>query len=81
MTPHRGLLGNGVLGKGLLAVLAVIVLDQLSKLWVFNTFMPGEAIEVTPFFNLVLVFNPGAAFSFLADHAVGCRGVTGRGGR
>jgi signal peptidase II len=47
----------------------VILLDQLTKLWVFNRFAPGESIEITPFFNLVLVFNPGAAFSFLADHA------------
>lgn len=61
--------GRSLLVQGLLAALAVIVLDQLSKLWVFNTFIPGEAIELTPFLNLVLVFNPGAAFSFLADHA------------
>ena len=27
----------------------------------------GEHVEVTNFFDLVLVFNPGAAFSFLAD--------------
>ena len=45
----------------------VIVLDQLSKLWVLSALKYGERIEVTPFFNLVLVFNPGAAFSFLSD--------------
>ena len=56
------------LGFGLWAAAAVILLDQLSKLWVLNTFVPGESLEVTPFFNLVLVFNPGAAFSFLAEH-------------
>jgi signal peptidase II len=44
------------------------VLDQLSKLWVLVGIRnDGERIEVTSFFNLVLVFNPGAAFSFLAD--------------
>ena len=45
----------------------VIVLDQLSKLWVLSALKYGERIEVTPFFNLILVFNPGAAFSFLSD--------------
>ena len=45
----------------------VIVLDQFSKLWVLSALKYGERIEVTPFFNLVLVFNPGAAFSFLSD--------------
>jgi len=59
---------NGALLFGVLVALAVIVLDQLSKLWIFNHFVPGESVAVTPFFNLVLVFNPGAAFSFLADH-------------
>ncbi len=60
---------RSALGFGLWVAAAVIVLDQLSKLWVLNSFMPGESVKVTPFFNLVLVFNPGAAFSFLADHA------------
>jgi signal peptidase II len=49
---------------GLAAV--VIALDQASKLWVLAAFAPRETLEVLPFFNLVLVFNAGAAFSFLA---------------
>ena len=60
---------RSAIGFGLLVAAAVLLLDQLTKLWVLFTFAPGEAIPVTPFFNLVLVFNPGAAFSFLADHA------------
>lgn len=59
---------NGALLFGVLVALAVIALDQISKLWIFDHFVPGEPLTVTPFFNLVLVFNPGAAFSFLADH-------------
>jgi signal peptidase II len=47
----------------------VVVLDQLSKLWVLSAFNPGQSVEVTSFFNLVLVYNPGAAFSFLSDAA------------
>lgn len=54
---------------GLLVAFGVILFDQITKLWVLQAFAPGEALPVTPFFNLVLVFNPGAAFSFLADHA------------
>ena len=45
----------------------VIVLDQLSKWLVLETIRFGETIYVAPFWNWVLTFNPGAAFSFLAD--------------
>ena len=45
----------------------VIVLDQLSKWVVLNHIQFGETIYVAPFWNWVLTFNPGAAFSFLAD--------------
>ena len=48
------------------AALLVVVLDRLAKLWVLEAFRPGEAMTVSGFFNLVLVFNKGAAFSFLA---------------
>ena len=49
------------------AVAAAIVLaDRLTKLWMLEAFAPGERLPVTGFFNLVLVFNKGAAFSFLA---------------
>ena len=46
---------------------AIVLADQLSKWLVLASFAPGERREVTGFFNLVLVFNKGAAFSFLAD--------------
>jgi signal peptidase II len=42
-------------------------LDQLTKYLIARSFAPGESVTLTPFFNLVLVFNPGAAFSFLSD--------------
>lgn len=46
----------------------VILLDQLSKLWVLKSFQLYESREVIPgFFNLVYVTNTGAAFSMLAD--------------
>jgi signal peptidase II len=46
---------------------AIVLADQLTKWLVLARFAPGERIELTGFFNLVLVFNKGAAFSFLAD--------------
>jgi len=44
----------------------VVALDLATKAWVMRAFALGESVEVTPFFNLVLMFNRGAAFSFLA---------------
>ena len=44
----------------------VIFFDYISKIAVLGSFSPGESRAVTSFFNLVLVFNKGAAFSFLA---------------
>lgn len=45
----------------------IVVLDQLSKWVVLSQLAPGEIVYVAPFWNWVLTFNPGAAFSFLAD--------------
>mgnify|MGYP000953481166 FL=1 len=48
----------------------VIVLDQLTKLAILH-YLPygGPGINVLPVFNIVHVYNKGAAFSFLADQA------------
>ena len=46
---------------------AVIVADQIVKAVVLRVFAPGEQRVVTDFFNLVLVFNKGAAFSLFAQ--------------
>ncbi|HUQ29578.1 MAG TPA: signal peptidase II [Usitatibacter sp.] len=45
---------------------AVVVADLATKAWITHAFVPGDVLQVTPFFNLVLTFNAGAAFSFLA---------------
>jgi signal peptidase II len=44
----------------------VVVLDQFSKHLVQHHLTYGRSVTVTLFFDLVLVFNPGAAFSFLS---------------
>ena len=47
--------------------LTVIVLDQGSKLALARWIPEGERLVLTPFLQLVSVYNPGAAFSFLAQ--------------
>lgn len=47
--------------------LLVIVLDRVTKIWASASLTRGEPQAVWPFFNLTLMHNPGAAFSFLAD--------------
>lgn len=53
----------------------IVVVDQLAKYAVVQYFAANPAVAVTPFFNLVLVYNPGAAFSFLSDAAGWQRGL------
>jgi signal peptidase II len=55
--------------KWLSIAAVVLILDQATKYIVARTFQLHEAMEITPFFNLVLVYNRGAAFSFLSDAA------------
>lgn len=51
-----------------LALAALLVLvDQATKYLISANLRPGEAREITGFFNLVLTYNRGAAFSFLSD--------------
>lgn len=43
----------------------LLALDQASKALVLAIFAEGGRIEVTSFFNLVLVWNPGVSFGML----------------
>lgn len=45
---------------------AIVLADVITKALVQASFAYGERLAVTDFFNVVLVLNPGAAFSFLA---------------
>ena len=61
------------LRTGLLAALAVLALDQASKLWLLNVFDIGHrgVVRVAPFFDLVLAWTPGISFGWLQnDNAV-----------
>lgn len=46
--------------------IGIFAVDQAAKTYIDMTTPLGWSRDVTPFFNLVHVLNPGAAFSFLA---------------
>ena len=58
---------------GYLIAAAVIVLDQVTKYWIVHHVMaPPRVIEVTGFFNIVMVWNRGASFGlFRAESDTG----------
>jgi signal peptidase II len=57
---------RAMLRFGLISALIVLVLDQVLKLAVLDLLDGGaRAIVVTPFFNLVLVWNRGVSFGML----------------
>ena len=64
-TPH--------LRAGAIAAIAVLVIDQASKLWLLYVFdlATRGAVRVTPFFDLVLAWNVGISFGwFQTDNAL-----------
>ena len=52
--------------RWLLIAGTVVVLDQVTKYFAVAALAGQPPVEVTSFFNLLLVYNRGAAFSFLA---------------
>ncbi|MBV6271769.1 signal peptidase II [Alcaligenaceae bacterium CGII-47] len=57
------------LGGWLVLAAILIGLDQISKTAFDQALIYGERLPVLPFFDFTLLYNPGAAFSFLADGA------------
>jgi signal peptidase II len=60
---------------GGLVALIVLILDQASKFWVLTSLRPveGERIRLTPFFNVVLAWNPGISYSLFPQSTPGGR--------
>jgi signal peptidase II len=59
---------TGRMGTWLALAAAIVALDRITKAAVEARFEYGERLQVVEgFFDLVLVYNTGAAFSFLAD--------------
>jgi signal peptidase II len=63
LTPH--------LRAGAIAGVTVLALDQASKLWLLFVFDIAHrgAVEVTPFFDLVLAWNPGISFGWFQNNS------------
>ena len=49
------------------AAAGVVLADRVTKWVMLEWLRPGETVEVTGFFNLVLAYNKGAAFSMFAS--------------
>lgn len=54
---------------------AIAAADQASKYAITASLRLGEVRDIAPFFNLVLAYNRGAAFSFLSDASGWQRGL------
>jgi signal peptidase II len=68
-----------MLARGLAVALIVAVADQVSKLWILDLFAGRPAaVEVAPFFNLVLTWNRGMSFGlFNSDNTLNVVVFTG----
>ena len=57
------------LHTSLAIALIILVIDLLTKRWVESSLFFGQQIPITSYFNLVLTYNAGAAFSFLSEES------------
>ena len=53
--------------KYILIALLIVILDFISKQWIFNHLELGSTLVITSFLNIVHFQNTGAAFSFLSE--------------
>jgi len=60
-------LGYVGLGRWLFAAFVLIIVDQITKIGFDHALIYGQRVQILPFFDFTLLYNKGAAFSFLAD--------------
>ncbi len=67
--PGMERLQNPHVRPGVIAAVAVVALDQASKLWLLFVFDIARrgAVKVTPFFDLVLAWNVGISFGWFQN--------------
>lgn len=53
----------------LLIAFLIIIFDQITKYWFETNFLFGQRQQILPFLDFTLLYNKGAAFSFLAAAA------------
>jgi signal peptidase II len=60
---------NSRVAPGIIAAIAVLILDQASKVWLLFLFDIAHrgAVRVTPFFDLVLAWNVGISFGWFQN--------------
>lgn len=66
--------GNGLsspVRAGVIAAIATLIADQASKLWLLHglDITHRGAVRVTPFFDLVLAWNPGISFGWFQSES------------
>ncbi|HTI16779.1 MAG TPA: signal peptidase II [Trinickia sp.] len=66
MAKTQSVQASGTVAPWLGIALVVILFDQLTKIAVMRVLEYATPYPLAPFFNLLLIFNRGAAFSFLA---------------
>ncbi len=61
--------------QGLAIAVAVLAADQASKVWLIDLLAAdgGRSIRLGPFFNLVMVWNPGVSFGLFASESEAMR--------
>jgi len=59
--------GHPIFWGWLLGALLIVIVDQITKRYFDTHFAYAERMKVLPVFDFTLLYNPGAAFSFLAD--------------
>lgn len=63
---------------GLLLSIGVIILDQATKYWIVHYVMvPPRIIEVTTFFNIVMVWNKGVSFGLFSSQSLWTQALLG----
>ena len=60
---------NPAVRQGIVAAIVALILDQASKLWLLFVFELGRrgAVQVTPFFDLVLAWNTGISYGWFQN--------------
>jgi signal peptidase II len=48
-------------------IVLIVAIDQATKWLVEHTFAYGERVTILPFFDVIRIYNTGAAFGFLAS--------------
>lgn len=57
---------------GLVTILTTFIVDQAVKTWLLFSFVIGQRgrVEITPFFDLVLAWNPGVSYGLFQQDTI-----------